>query len=253
MAATLTQEKEKYWFQCQNDMRKIKLFCLPYAGGSATAIFNRWNPLIDKSIALRPVELSGRGKKIQEPFYKNVDEAVVNILQLIREELSDGPYALMGHSMGAMLSYELALRIQAEGLPLPAHIFFSGRAAPSIKVAEEKKYHLLDDSAFRKKLQQLGGTPPEFFLYPELEQLYLPLLKNDFRLATTDFSHRNGTSMECDISVMLGTNDDIIGESAEAWKTHTKGYCAIYYFNGGHFFLNDCLENVVCLINKTLV
>ncbi len=252
MEGTRIQEKERWLFQCPNNMEKIKLFCLPYAGGSATAIFNKWKPLIHHSILLMPVELSGRGSKMQEPLYRDVDHAVSDILELIRDELAGGPFALLGHSMGAMLAYELVLRMQVERLSMPRHVFFSGRAAPSIKVAEEKKYHLLEDSVFKCKLLELGGTPREFFEFPELEQLYLPLLKNDFRLATTDFSRRTAMLPECDISVILGTDDDISPESAAAWKAHTNGRCMIKYFSGGHFFLNECLEEVVDLVNKTL-
>ena len=91
-------------------MKKIKLFCFPYAGGSAAA-YNKWRQYLDKHIELRPVELAGRGRRIYDPLYQSIEEAVDDVYQLISPELAKGPYAFFGHSMGGIIAYELAYKI----------------------------------------------------------------------------------------------------------------------------------------------
>ena len=147
--------------------RKIKLFCIPYAGGSAV-LYSKWKNHLPESIELRPIELAGRGSRIQEPFYLNVREAVDDIYSMIYEEIQSSQYILFGHSMGAMLSYELAQKIKNEGANQPLHLFFSGKTVPHLPVSEEKKYHLLSEEDFKDKIINLGGTPPDFFDHPEL-------------------------------------------------------------------------------------
>jgi len=232
-------------------MNKIKLFCFPYAGG-ASSIFNQWIPYIDESIDLRPIELAGRGKRIADPFYNSVDEAIEEILSIIKEDLSKDPYALFGHSMGSMLCYELALKISELSLNKPRHIFFSGRGAPDISPKEERNYHLLGMEDFKKKIRNLGGTPPEFFDYPELMEIFIPLLRNDFKLASTSYVGRTVVPHDCNISVLLGKKEKITAEQAHAWRNHTLGTCSTYYFNGGHFFLNEEVEQISRIINSTL-
>ncbi|SHJ15824.1 thioesterase II family protein [Aquimarina spongiae] len=233
-------------------MNKLKLFCLPYAGGSA-AIFNKWKEFIDDTIEIIPIELAGRGSRIQAPMYTSVSEAVDDIFEIVKEGITDGPYALFGHSMGAMLAYELTTKIATQGLEGPQHIFFSGRAVPHIKMREDKKYHLLDEENFKKQVRKLGGTPPEFFKHPELLELFLPLLRNDFMLAATDYSNREIVPHSCNITVFLGKEEDMTHEQADGWKLHTEGVCSIHYFNGGHFFLNQYAKEMVELMNTTLI
>lgn len=230
----------------------FNLFCFPYAGGSTT-IFNDWKKYIDNAINLKPIELSGRGKRIHDPHYLTTKECVEDIFSIIKDEINTKPYAFFGHSMGAMIANELALKIREEELSEPVHIFFSGRAVPHIKMKEEKKYHLLGEQKFKDKVLELGGTPPDFFKHPELLEFFLPLLRNDFRLAATDFSYRQITPHPCDISVFVGKEEDKTSEQITDWKLHTTGICNIHYFNGGHFFLNDEAVAMVRLINKTLL
>lgn len=104
-------------------MTKIKLFCLPYAGGSSV-IFNSWKQYIDPSIELVPIELAGRGKRINEPLYNGVNDAVEDVFGLIKNKITDTPYALFGHSMGGMISYELAQKIKRT-ICLLRYIYFS--------------------------------------------------------------------------------------------------------------------------------
>ncbi|SCB73280.1 Surfactin synthase thioesterase subunit [Chitinophaga costaii] len=229
----------------------IKLFCLPYAGGSA-AVFNKCREFTGSNISLHPVEMSGRGTLMAQPPYATVEAAVADVLMRIREELHNGPYALLGYSMGAVLAYELALKIKEQHLPAPVHLFFLGKGAPDVQLPVERTYHWLDDHSFKKMLLEMGGTPPEFFQYPELQEFFIPLLRNDFRLAETDFSLRKVTTHACDISVLLGKDEKVSVESADAWKYHTTGACHVSYFEGGHFFLNNNVEKVMTLINRTL-
>jgi len=235
-----------------SDMNKIKLFCFPYAGGSAV-IYKKWRSWLDDSIQLFPIELAGRGVRIRESLYRSCEEAVDDLYAIVKHEISESPYALFGHSMGAMLAYELAGKIRQAGVNPPIHLFFSGRSAPHIPMQEEKKYHLLDQDAFAKKVLELGGTPPEFFQYPQLLEMFLPVLRRDFFLSATDFNFDRIIPFDCDISVFLGKEEDMVPEQADGWKKHTSGICSIHYFNGGHFFINEEGATVSRLINKTLL
>ncbi len=231
---------------------KIKLFCFPYAGGSS-AIFNNWKEHLSDFVELRAIELAGRGRRIGEPMYQTTEEGIADVFEVIKPEISQGPYAFFGHSMGAMIAYELAREIQLQGLEEPEHLFFSGRGAPHLKVQEEKRYHLLNDEDFKLKVLELGGTSPEVFEHAELLELFLPLLRNDFRLACTNFSEREISSFSSDISVFLGKKEEVTAQAADGWKTHTKGICSLYYFNGGHFFINKETARIVEKINGVLL
>lgn len=231
-------------------MNKIKLFCVPYAGGSA-AIYKKWALHLDESIELVPIELAGRGKRIQEPMYENIEEAVEDIFSIIKNDIY-GTYALFGHSMGAILIYELIRKIKSKGLSEPLHAFFSGRGVPNIKPLDEKKYYLLDDAQFKDKLVDLGGTPPQFFETPELMDFFLPLLRNDFKIASASFIEREVIPFNCEITILLGKEEKICSERIDSWKYHTKQLCSIYHFEGGHFFINHEHRKIADIINEKL-
>lgn len=232
-------------------MSKIKLFCFPYAGGSSV-IFNKWKQYIDTKIDLIPVELAGRGKRIHEPLYGDVSDVINDVYEIISKMINGSTYALFGHSMGAMISYQLCQKLRKNEYTPPMHVFISGRGAPHIK-RSEKKYHLLEEDEFKKEVFNLGGTPPEFFELPELLDLFLPLLKNDFRLAETEISNGEILPLDSNISVFLGKNEDLTIEQCDGWKKHTNKLCSIYYFEGGHFFLQEETEKIVRLINSILL
>lgn len=235
-------------------MSVVKLFCLPYAGGSA-AIFSKWKRYlnVNNGVELVPLELSGRGRRILEPLYADLLEATEDLYQMIKVEIVDSSYAFFGHSLGGLLVYELAQKIKQADLRQPLHLFFSGRSAPNIERHKEEKFYLMNDSDFKQKVIELGGTSTEFFDHPELIDLFLPLLRNDFRLAETNLTERKVDPFSCDISVFLGKRDDeITAEQADAWKVHTKGRCSLHYFNGDHFFLHNEVAEISELINIVL-
>jgi len=230
----------------------MKLFCFPYAGGSS-GIFREWQAGLSPDIEMIAVELAGRGRRIHEEHYCNVDALIDDIFPLIADDVTAGDYAFFGHSMGGMIAHELALRIEDMDLAQPRQLFFSGRGAPHIKCPDDKLFHLMSDEEFKKEVLNLGGTPPEFFEHKELLKLFLPLLKNDFRLAEEERPRESLCPLSSNITIFLGKDDDLTAEECQGWNRHTKGVCTIHYFNGGHFFLHNEMPRIGAIINQTLL
>jgi len=233
-------------------MKKIKLFCFPYAGGGAAA-FNKWKQYLDKQIQLQPVELAGRGKRIYDPLYKSIDDAVNDVYNKIFPDLNREPYALFGHSMGGIIAYELAYKIRENGLPNPLHVFFSGRGAPHIPDEDEEWWHDLPDAEFKEKILELGGTPKEFFEHPELLEVLLPMLRTDFKIAETYRHNGEVNPLDYNITVFIGKDEDFEAERVHGWREHTKQVCSIHYFEGEHFFIHEKTLELVKIINNTLL
>ncbi len=233
-------------------MKKLNLFCFPYAGGSA-AVFNSWRRYLHRQIELVAVELAGRGKRIYDPLYNDLDEAVEDVFGIIKDKLNEAPYALFGHSMGGVIAYELAQKIRQLPCAQPVHMFFSGRGAPHIAAEDDDPYWHLPDHEFKEKILELGGTPREFFEHPELLEVFLPLLKNDFKIAELYRGSETVKPLETDITVFIGKEEEVTSERIIGWKTHSQRLCSLHFFNGGHFFINEQTQKVVKIINNTLL
>jgi len=234
-------------------MNKIKLFCFPFAGGSAAA-FNPFKTQLDPSIQLQPIELAGRGRRIREPLYNSISEIVEDMFKIIRPELSPGPYAFFGHSMGSVVAFELTYKIRQEGLPEPVHIFFSGRGAPHMPRDEKKKYHLMSDEEFKQEMIELGGTSREFFEHPELMEVFLPLLRGDLKVNETYQYSEKKAKLDSPITVFHGKKDEeVTMEEISEWSVHTNRGCDINVFEGGHFFLNEEAPVISKIINRALI
>lgn len=232
-------------------MAKIKLLCFPYAGGTAS-IYNSWASHFSENVELQPVELKGRGKRIKETHYFSIDELINDVLLQIQTYVKSQEYALFGHSMGALICYELYQRLKELKMPLPLHLFFSGFGAPNVPRPDKKKYHLMDNMEFREEIIKLGGTPPEIFEHKELIDVFVPLLKNDFRLVETRPNKDPIIPLGKNITVLIGKEDDMTEKQIQKWNEHTTEICTIYKFNGGHFFLHDHYLDIIDIINKVI-
>ncbi len=210
------------------------LFCLPYAGESEV-IYYSWKKYLNHLVHLEPIELKGRGKRLNEDFYENIEEAIDDIFKNIKCKILYDEYAIYGHSMGSLLAYELYYRINKENLKLPKHIFFSGCKPPCI-TRKEKQVHLLPDDEFIKEIIDLGGTLMEITENKELIQIFVPILRNDFKMLERYLYKEKGEKIQCDISILNGKKDDITLDEILAWKYHAGKGFKVYNFKGNHFF-----------------
>lgn len=229
---------------------KIKLFCLPYAGGAAN-IYDQWSTKLSRNIELYPINLAGRGNRFKDKPYANLEEAVEDIYDMMKHDISDGEYAIFGHSMGALLAYELAQKIQNLGEKRPMHVFFSGRKPVHIPKTE-RFYRDMNEQEFEQAVLDLGVTPPEIFKNIELKEIFIPLLRSDFTIAETFVNRPKIVPLQCDISALIGKEEAITMEEAEQWKLHTTEKCSVHYIKGGHFFLLSDLQSVLDIINTDL-
>lgn len=229
------------------------LFCIPYAGGSAS-VYLKWKKSLNSQIRLVPLELKGRGKRFAENLYNDLNEAVEDIYMLIKDEIDKDEYAIYGHSMGSILAYELYYKIVGENKGKPKHIFFSGQKAPNLQREREISYKL-PDNEFIKKIVTLGGTPKEIVNDVEFQEIFLPILKGDTKiLETYDYFDRDD-KIDCNVSVLHGNQDTMKLSDIIEWKKQVcKGYELLIY-EGGHFFINDedNIRKITTLINHTLL
>lgn len=213
-----------------------RLFCFSYAGGSAFN-FTRWQASLDPSTQVCAVQLPGRGARLAEPPIASLP-ALLRALAPVIAEHDDLPAAFFGHSVGALVAFELTRYMQLHGLTLPTRLFLSGCHAPQYRNAP-RQLHTLPDDAFTAVLGTYKGTPPEVLQNRELMQLLLPSIRADFALAE-NYRYRSGPLLPMPISVFAGKQDDNKAPGqVEGWARETAKACSITWFEGGHFFVNS--------------
>ncbi|MBE7122183.1 thioesterase II family protein [Bacillus cereus] len=231
-------------------MKKIKLFCLPYAGGSAS-VYYKWKKYLHPQIDLYPLELAGRDRRFVEPLYASWNDALEDVSGFVKERLDDSPVALFGYSMGSVLAFELAHQIKEWTGQDPQHLFVAARAAPH-NPQIRKLIHHLPDQKFLEEIIKIGGISEKIVESKELLHMFIPILRADFKMIESYEYCAKETKLYCDISVLDGVADDISNEGLTAWKVHTHGQTSVYKFIGGHFFIHNNINPIVDLINQTL-
>ena len=234
------------WFTSQrpNAGARLRLFCFPYAGGGA-AIYRLWPQSLPSEVEACMAQLPGRGTRLREEPFTNLDALVAAVAEAIAP-LLDKPFALFGHSMGAMISFELARRLREQGQPQPSHLFISGRRAPQLPNDDPISYNL-PDAELGQELLRLNGTPKEVLEHPELMELMLPLLRADFSVVET-YDYRPGVPLDCPLTAFGGLRDaEVSREQLDAWREQTTGEFALRMLPGDHFFLSDAQAQTLLL------
>ncbi|MET8008526.1 alpha/beta fold hydrolase [Streptomyces sp. NPDC005271] len=230
---------------------EIQLLCFPYAGGSAS-YFLPLSKALTPSVEVRAVQYPGRQDRYREPCVEHLHTLADAVVQALREidGLFDKPLALFGHSMGATLAYEVALRLE-KGLGVtPAVLFASGRRGPSTH--RDENVRLRDDDGLVRELRLLDGTNGAVFQDEELLRMALPAIRGDYSAIET-YRCVPGERVSCPITVLTGDADPKTTiDEARAWQEHTTGAFELQVFPGGHFFLNDQVPVVVKTVAERL-
>lgn len=225
-----------------------RLVCLPHAGGSASFFFPVAKALAP-AVEVLAVQYPGRQERRHEPAVDNIPDLADEILGALRH-LDDRPLALFGHSMGATLAYEVALRMQDAGLPAPVHLFASGRRAPSRY--RDERVHELSDDRIVSELRTLSGTNAAMLADPEVLAMILPAVRGDYRAVET-YRHDPGRTLDCPLTVLTGDSDPRVSlDEARAWDEHTTGPADLQVLPGGHFFLVDQSDRVLAILLRKL-
>lgn len=212
----------------------LSLLCLPCAGASAT-MYLRWRRRLPGWIRVVPVELPGRGGRLSEGFVEDFDR-LVDLLCAEQAGAMAEPFALFGHSMGALLAYGMAQRLRALGRPLPLALLASGSPAPSRR-DPDRFAGRDDDAALIDDLRKQGGTPDEVFANAELMRLTLDVLGADYRVCESFRYPGHHGPLPLPVHALGGRQDNIAPERIEAWSVEAAGVFTLDWFEGGHFFI----------------
>jgi surfactin synthase thioesterase subunit len=224
-----------------------RLICFPYAGGSA-GYFLPVSRALAPALDVLAVQYPGRQDRRLERQVDNLPELADRIAPALAG-WTGGRYAFFGHSMGAILAFEVARRLERTGTG-PAWLFASGRRAPSIQ--REETVHLRDDAGFLAELRQLGGTDRRILADPELLAMILPVTRADYR-ATETYVCPPGPPLSCPITVLTGDRDPkTTVEEASAWAAHTTAGFDLKVFPGAHFYIEEHRSSVIDVIRDTL-
>lgn len=240
------------WITCPHPEpnAQVRLFCLPFAGGGAS-IYRPWGKLLGSEIEVCPIQLPGRENRFSETPIKQAQamaQSLANQIQLY----SNKPFFIYGHSMGALLAFELARALQENGMDMPQGIFLAAHRAAHLPRKREALYALPDDQ-FIDRLKRFGGFPQEVLDSKELLAFLMPTLKADFTLCDT-YQFQSGTVLQCPLHLLAG-NDDIEAspDVVEPWSQHTADVAKLHVLSAGHFFLRTHQDELIQILKKAIL
>jgi medium-chain acyl-[acyl-carrier-protein] hydrolase len=205
-------------------------------------------PELERNVELWAVNLPGREATLSDARFTDLGSLVEALRPQIIPFLR-APFAFFGHSMGALIGFELARSLRAEGLDEPVHLVVSAFRAPHLPDLHEA-VHDLSDADLVLRLRKLGGTPPEVLREPELMDLMLPLLRADLSVCET-YVHRRDEPLDCSLTAFGSAGDpDVSPKDLEHWRSHFRGPFELYIFPGGHFFLQTAQALVLRILAR---
>lgn len=226
------------------------LYCFPYSGASAS-FYLGWTAQLDEKIEIVPVEYPGRGSRFGEKLCNDMDELVEAVLSVIMKNGTEN-CAFFGHSIGGLVAYETALKLRKMGMELPKHMFLSGCTPPHIKYGD-RMIHLLPDDEFLKELVELGGMSEAILNNREILDLYLPVIRADYRIYELYEYKPEQEPLPVDYTVLTGSTDIIAGErNMMEWRLYTSKKFQIRHFEGDHFFIYEQPEILLETIEEQL-
>jgi len=225
-----------------------RLVVLPHAGGSAS-FYLPLSRALSSRFEVLAVQYPGRQDRRHEPCVSDLVELARSVFEALGP-WDTRPVALFGHSMGAVLGFEVARLIESKGGTTPVRLFASGRRAPSRH--RDESVHLRDDDGLVAELRKLSGTDARILGDEEVLRMALPAIRGDYR-AVESYRYRPGPALACPITVFTGDDDPRTTlEEARAWAGHTSGDFELNVYPGGHFFLTEHQAAIVERISAAL-
>jgi len=222
---------------------RLRLFCFPYSGADAS-VFAAWQASVPDDIEICPVQLPGRGRRLAEPFVTSLDSLIVQTAQALRTDFESKPFALFGHSLGALICFELARYLRGHYAHMPVHLFVSGCGAPDV-LPRENRIHDLCEAEFLDKLRHMNGSLQRLLCEPELQQIFVPILRADFELFET-YLYREELPLDCAISAFGGLQDDWVQRGhLESWRRHTTRSFSLRMLPGDHLFVSGSRDELL--------
>jgi len=208
-----------------------RLFCFPHAGASAAA-YHRWADALPESIELHAAELPGRASRLTDRAISEFEPLIDAILPDLLQR-ADRRFAFFGHSMGALIAFELARRLQREGHATPATVFVSGQNAPHLPAGERMSEW--PDPQLAAEIARLNGTADGVLQNKAFQSHFLSVIRADLRLVE-GYAYRPDPLLRCALVVFAGTDDPHVSEEgADSWQQHTSAAAIVRKRAGGHF------------------
>jgi medium-chain acyl-[acyl-carrier-protein] hydrolase len=228
---------------------RLRLFCFPYAGGGVS-IFRAWSDTLPADVEVCPLQFPGRGTRLMEPPFTQLSPLVQALAEALFP-LLDKPFAFFGHSLGALVSFELARRLRRQYAVQPVRLFISADRAPQIP-NRDPAIHSLPEGEFLTELRRLKGTPTELLEDEEVMQIMLPVLRADFAVYET-YRYSTEPPLNCPISAFGGLQDHRVNRGdLEAWRDHTGVSFSLTMFPGDHFYLNTTQPALLQALSQEL-
>lgn len=225
----------------------VRMFCFPYAGGSAS-FARTWSNYLPAHVELIGVQYPGRETRHAEPLLQSPQAIVDNLFEDIAR-FTDLPMIFVGYSLGGLIAYETSVKLMLHGLLPPAQLVVAAARAPHV-ARKTPPWSALPDAEFIAKLREMGGTPESVLQDQDLMRLYLPILRADFACAE-NYRPSRLPPLPCPITAFHGIGDEVTDESAvAAWEMHTSRGFAFHRIEGGHFFLQERLDEMMSAINR---
>ena len=231
-----------------NPRAALRLVCFPYAGGSAS-VFRTWPDALPPDVELLAIALPGRDARAMEPLFDRLTPLIACLADDIGPQLR-APFAIYGHSFGAMLGLGFARELRRRSLGQPVHLFASARRAPQLP--GRTPLHPLSDSELLMALRRMGGIPDAVFDAPELIEYFLPIVRADIAASETETIGLDAP-LGCPITAMGGVDDDRVSvDELDAWRAQTTGPFEREMFPGGHFFLQSDPQRFLSSLSRRL-
>ena len=209
-------------------------------------MFQQWRSSLPDTIEVCPVQLPGRGYRMSEPRFTSLGPLVASLAEEMGEYL-DRPSAFFGHSMGALVSFELARLLRRNRKREPVHLFISGCDAPQWHSL--KPIYDLPEPELIEELRHMNGTPQEVLDHAELMELMLPIIRDDLSVCQT-YAYSPEPPLSCDITAFGGRQDPGVSEAAvNGWREQTTGNFAMQMIEGDHFFIHNAVPQVLKMIS----